>query len=108
VRDLKTTKHRNFEYAISNLYILNRKNKKNVIAYIRCEVHLIDNLKINMFIDNDIIKLEDIIIDVKKRKVHINNCDIIINVEIKFSKSIICLIYLQKLSLFLRERKCLS
>ncbi len=49
-----------------------------------------------MLINNDIIELKSIVIDVKKREVHINNCDIIINVEIKFSKSIICSIYLRK------------
>jgi len=103
VRDLGTTKHWSFKYAISNFYILNWKNKKDIIAYIQREVHFVDNLKINIFIGNYIIKSKDIVIDIKKREVYINNCNIIINVEIKFSKLVVRLIYLQKIIvIFLR------
>jgi hypothetical protein len=49
-----------------------------------------------MLIGNDIIKSKEIIIDVKKRKVIIGNCDVTIIVEIKSFKSISRSIYLRK------------
>jgi len=49
-----------------------------------------------MLIGNDIIKSKEIIIDVKKRKVIIGNCDFTIIVEIKSFKSISRSIYLRK------------
>lgn len=49
-----------------------------------------------MLIGNDIIKSKEIIIDVKKRKVIIGNCDVTIIVEIKSFNSISRSIYLRK------------
>lgn len=49
-----------------------------------------------MFINNNIIELGSIVIDVKKREIYIDNCDVITQIEIKFSKFVICSIYLRK------------
>ena len=46
-------------------------------------MHLIKNLKINIFIDIDIIILENIIIDLIKKKTFIQNCDVIVFLEIR-------------------------
>ncbi len=96
VRGLGTTKHRSFEYAISDIYIPGWKNEQKVIAHIRREIHLVDDLKANMLIGNDIIEPEGIVIDAKKREMHIGSCDITAKVEIKSSKSVIRPIHLRK------------
>ncbi len=51
---------------------------------IQREIHLIDNLKVNMLIDNDILDLGRIIIDEVNNKVIIFSCnDMIISTEIR-------------------------
>ena len=50
------------------------------------EIHLVDNLKINMFLNNDIIEFENFVIDIIKKHAMINNIDIIISLKIRFFK----------------------
>lgn len=96
IRNLKIIKHQSFKYAIFNLYIFDRKDKQDVIVHIRCEIYLVDNLKTNILIDNDIIELESIIINIKKREIYIDNCDVTTYVKIQFFKFIIRSIHLRK------------
>lgn len=58
-----------------------------------------------MLIDNNIIELESIVIDVKKRKIYIDNCDVTIKIKIKFLKSIICSIYLRRITIISSHTK---
>ena len=44
------------------------------------KIHLIDNFKIYMLIENDIVDSKQIMLDVNKNKVFINNCEVIINI----------------------------
>ena len=68
---------------------------------IQREVHLIDNLKINIFFDNNITSVKKFIIDMIKKRVIINNIEIFIVLNVRsFKVAIQRLIYLQKLSLF--------
>jgi len=97
VRSLRTIKHQSFKYAIFDLYISSRKDEQDVIAHIRREVHLVDNLKTNMLIDNDVIEPKSIVIDAKKREVYIDNCDVTTHVEIKSFKFVIRSIHLRKI-----------
>jgi hypothetical protein len=66
-------------------------DKKPVREVIRREVHLIDNLKANMLIENDILELEGIFIDEANNKATIFSCNnMIISIEIRvLSKSMI-------------------
>jgi len=105
VRSLETIKHQSFEYAISNLYIPSRKDEQDITVHIRREVHLVDNLKANMFIDNDVIEPKSIVIDVKKREVYIDNCDVTTHVEIKSFKFVIRSIHLQKTTIISSRTK---
>lgn len=49
---------------------------------IRREIHLIENLKINMFLDKNILKSENIAINIVKKSIFINNIKIIIALKI--------------------------
>ena len=55
---------------------------------IRREIHLMNNLKINMLIDNNVIDFEKWNIDNKHSKITIDNCDVIISIDIRRRSSI--------------------
>ena len=51
-----------------------------MLAYLRRELHIIDNLRIKIFIKNNIIKFKEIVIDIINKKIRINNYNITINI----------------------------
>ena len=55
VRDLSTNQYQIVDYVIVLMYFINEKNDKSTKIMIRWEMHLINNFKINMLINNDII-----------------------------------------------------
>ena len=76
----------------------NLKNDQKIIFLIQREIHLIDNLKINIFFDNDITNIEKFIIDMTKKRVIINNIEIFIVLNIRsFKIAIQRLIHLRKI-----------
>jgi hypothetical protein len=85
VRELKINKHEIWEYIIAIMYFLEKINQDKLIReIIRREVHLMNDLKINMLINNDILRFEEIFIDEINVKVIIANCQhMIISIEIR-------------------------
>jgi hypothetical protein len=85
VRDLEINKHETFEYIIASIYFAEKIIQKKLIReVIRREVHLIDDFKVNMLIENDILDLEDIFINDVNNKVIIASCQhMIISIEIR-------------------------
>ena len=98
IRDLSTNRHQTWKYAVCDIYLSKSKNDKNVISLIQREVHLVNNLKVNMLIDNDIIDSEQFIIDMKIKQTTIENIDVSISIEVKSTKtSLQRLIHLKKI-----------
>ena len=64
-----------------------KKNDKSITSMFRRKIHLINNFKTNMFINNDIIDSKSIIINSIKKQTFINSIDVIISIEIKSSKN---------------------
>ena len=87
IRELNTQQHESFEYVICDIHIKNTKNDKSITFVFRHEMHLIDNFKINMFIDNDVIDAKKIIINSIKREAFITNIDVIVSIKVKSSKA---------------------
>ena len=63
IRELKTKKHKIYEYIIISLYLPNQNNK---IILIRFKIHIINDLSIKILIDINIIKLKIIVLDTNK------------------------------------------
>ena len=63
------------------------KNDKSVVSMLRREIHLIDNFKINMLIDNDVLDSENVVINSIKRQIFIINTETTIFVNIRSSKT---------------------
>ena len=83
MRDLNISQHQNSNYAIVSMYFVDVKNDNSVKTLIRREVHLVNNLKINMFIDNDVIVSENVVLDLIKKQALIDNCDVIIALDVR-------------------------
>ena len=74
VREVKSSQHKISKYIITFNYFLKVDEKENkVLACIRREIYIVDDLRVKMLIENNFIKFEKIIIDVIKKKVYINN-----------------------------------
>jgi hypothetical protein len=64
VRELRINKHEISKYIIVNIYFAEKIiEEKFIRKVIRRKVHLIDDLKVNMLIENDILESENIFID---------------------------------------------
>ena len=66
VRDFDQNKHSiiKFTQIIFNMFI--KFNKKSVLLKLSCEIHIINNLSVNMFIDTDILDFHEIVINIIK------------------------------------------
>ena len=51
-----------------------------MLTYLYRKLYIVDNLRIKIFIKNNIIKSKEIVINVANKKVRINNYSIIINI----------------------------
>ena len=60
-----------------------------IIFVIRRKIHLIKNLKINMLFNNNILKLKNIVIDIVKKLIFINNIKVIIALKIRSIKNVV-------------------
>ena len=83
VREFNTIQYQSFDYIIVLIYFASTKKKVSITILIRKKIHLIKNLKINIFIDIDIIISKNIVIDLIKKKTIIQSCDIIVFFEIR-------------------------
>ena len=82
IRGVKFSKHETFEYIIQNLYFSKLDNKDHkMLIYIRRKLYIIDDLRVKMFIENNILELKYFIINVINKKIRISNYKI----EIKIS-----------------------
>ena len=99
IREIETTQHKTSEYAIVLIYFNEEDDsEKKVRADFRREVHIVNNLKINILIETDVIDAKNITINVVKKTIRINNCNVTILIEIRFSSSTVDhkLIHLRK------------
>jgi len=90
MQDSNTIKYSLNKYVILSLYFSNKDRKKNlIIAKIICKVYLINNLKTNILIKNNLIDSKEIIININNKLVFINSCDVIVLVKVKTSRVVI-------------------
>ena len=85
IRDLRFTKHSTNKYACCFMYFSEKnENDQSVLVEIIKEIHLIDSLKINFLIDNNVLNLELIDIFTFINTVFIESCNVIVSIIIKF------------------------
>ena len=107
IRDLDINKHQINKYALIFIYIKNKDEKeKTTRACLRRKIYIIDDLKANMFIDNDVMKSKNINVSLNKEIAYIENCKIIVLMKIKsFEISIIKSVHLRKITIIFPHLK---
>ena len=83
VRDLRTNQYQIVDYIIVFMYFIDEKNEKSTKIMIRREMHLINNLKINIFIDNNVIDSKRWNINLNKKQIFVENCEIVVSINIQ-------------------------
>lgn len=82
VKNISVSKYKSKEFALTALYIpsFDRKNS-DIYACIKCELHLIDHLKANMLIVNNVLYTKSFSIDLTNASAQIGSCrvDIVIS-----------------------------
>lgn len=77
LRDIGLFKHETDKYITIPLYMISRKkDNSETYACIWRELYLVDDLKANVLIGNDIIGLKDISIDISRKSIYISSCKI--------------------------------
>lgn len=75
VRGIGTSKHKTDEYVFEASYFFAISNKgQKVVTYICHKLYLVNNLKTNILIKNDIIDTEGITINIVKKKAYVSGC----------------------------------
>lgn len=87
VRGLGVSRHATDKYAVVPIYLSGTKDGKPAKALIEREVHLVENLKANMIIGNDILGPEAIDILASSATAHIGSCGVTIPIAIKSRSS---------------------
>ena len=74
VRDIEAIQHFFSNYTILKLWISDQGFNDSIITFIIREIHIVDELRINMFINMNIQASKKMIIDLFRRKLIVDNC----------------------------------
>ena len=99
VYDLKIIKYKIDEYVIISIYVYDKDDiiEKSIRTYFIKEMHIVDDFKINIFIENDIDESESISISLKNKTVYISSYGMTVSLKIKIIEIIIDkLVHLRK------------
>ena len=82
IHEIDFIKYKTIEYIITNLYFSKMNSQKNkVLVYFRKKIHIVDNFRIKLLINNDIINFENIIVDVINKNAFIKSYKIKIEIS---------------------------
>ena len=84
IRHIDDREYVNFDYVNLNIYVENKFKKKSLIVHVKKNVHVINNLRVKMLIDIDIIYSKKITTNLQTCKLIINNYNIIIFITCTF------------------------
>ena len=90
VKDIKSFTHEFVEYVCISVYFSDlTKNDFSALTFIARKIHLINDLKVKMLIENDLLNSKDFIIDIEKKSTTIESCEINISLKIQSKESYI-------------------
>ena len=75
MRDIDDREYINFDYVNLNIYFENKLKKKSSIAHVKKNVYMMNNLRVKMLIDIDIMYSKKITTNLQTRRLTIDNCD---------------------------------
>lgn len=84
VRGIGASKHKSAQFAELPLFLLGENNKRQkVYASIRCELHLVDGLRANILISNNILAPESFVLNVGLSHALVGSCGVKIAIKAK-------------------------
>ena len=84
VKDIDSTIHEFLKFVSISIYFSElSKNDISALVFVIREIHLMNDLKIKMFINNDFLNSEKFIIDVERKSTTIDSCEINIMLKIQ-------------------------
>lgn len=82
VRGIGDSKHKSGDFALASIYIPGiDKKSREVYTSISCELHLVDGLKVNMLVYNDVLCTEGFAINLSTTSALIHRCSMKININ---------------------------
>ncbi len=82
VRDIGASRHESWQFALRTLYIPGTDQKgRKVYTSITCELYLVDGLKANILVGNDVLCTEDFAINLYNSSALIHSCGVRININ---------------------------
>ncbi len=82
VRGIGASKHESGEFAVLSLYFPGKDNAGQLVyASLTCKIHLVEDLRANLLIGNDIMSPEGFVIDVKGKKALISSCEVTVPID---------------------------
>ena len=90
IKEIENKLHDNFQYCEMKFFIFEKFKNEQIITNIKAEIHLMNDLKINVFLKTNILIFEKIILNFAKKKLIIIICDnMIISIKIDRKKKIV-------------------
>ena len=86
VRDIDTRMHDDSKFVLLNFYIHEKTIDDSNIIHFKRKIHIVDELKIKMFIEMNIFDSKNIIIDIENKILIIDNCEITFFLSIIFKR----------------------
>ena len=84
VRGIRASKHKFAQFAELSLFLPGENNKGHkVYASIRCELHLVEGLKANILIGNNILAPENLVLNVRLGHALMGSCGVKITIKAK-------------------------
>lgn len=82
VRGIRTSKHESAQFAEVSLFFLGESDEgQRVYAFIRCELHLVEGLRANILIGNDILAPESFVLNVALDHALVESCRVKITIR---------------------------
>lgn len=84
VRGIGASKHKSSEFAALSLYFPGKNNVGDLVyAALQCDIYLVEGLRANLLISNDIMSPEAMVIDLGKKTALIGICEVTIDINTK-------------------------
>ena len=74
IRGIGSKIHDDFEYVIIDIYLPGKIDEKRNMTHIKTEFHLINKLKVNILIDMNVMRSENMILNFEKKIFIISTC----------------------------------
>ncbi len=82
VRGIKASKHKSEEFAALSLYFLGKNNAGQLVyVSLTCEIHMVEDLRANLLIGNNIMFPKGFVIVVRRKKALIGSCEVTISID---------------------------